>query len=178
MLTTVRRSRPKGPLRAVPGATNNRKIGGRLCYCDRMFPRLPPQSIQPNRGAGGAWDTWLVQFLCQGARLDLLPPAIHGRRLRQRRPSRLLHMHQNILWMYLVRFLRLFSPPHPSASCRRRRPPAVAHAQPPHSTATQHAGCSMWCTVSCALYPYPPVRGLNGSPHRTCARCTTAMAQR
>ena len=34
MLTTVRRSRPKGPLRAVPGATNNRKIGGRLCYCD------------------------------------------------------------------------------------------------------------------------------------------------
>ena len=35
MLTTVRRSRPKGPLRAVPGATGNRKIGGRLCYCDR-----------------------------------------------------------------------------------------------------------------------------------------------
>ena len=35
MLTTVRRSRPKGPLRAVPGATNNRKIGGRLCYCDK-----------------------------------------------------------------------------------------------------------------------------------------------
>ena len=34
MLTTVRRSRPKGPLRAIPGATNNRKIGGRLCYCD------------------------------------------------------------------------------------------------------------------------------------------------
>ena len=34
MLTTVRRSRPKGPLRAVPGATDNRKIGGRLCYCD------------------------------------------------------------------------------------------------------------------------------------------------
>ena len=34
MLTTVRRSRPKGPLRAVPGATNNRKIGGRLCYCN------------------------------------------------------------------------------------------------------------------------------------------------
>ena len=37
MLTTVRRSRPKGPLRAVPGATNNRKIGGRLCYCDTMI---------------------------------------------------------------------------------------------------------------------------------------------
>ena len=34
MLTSVRRSGPKGPLRAVPGATNNRKIGGRLCYCD------------------------------------------------------------------------------------------------------------------------------------------------
>ena len=39
MLTTVRRSRPKGPLRAVPGATNNRKIGGRLCYCDRVQRR-------------------------------------------------------------------------------------------------------------------------------------------
>ena len=38
MLTTVRRSRPKGPLRAVPGATNNRKIGGRLCYCDTRYP--------------------------------------------------------------------------------------------------------------------------------------------
>ena len=41
MLTTVRRSRPKGPLRAVPGATNNRKIGGRLCYCDSYLAVLP-----------------------------------------------------------------------------------------------------------------------------------------
>ena len=45
MLTTVRRSRPKGPLRAVPGATNNRKIGGRLCYCDIT----PPARVQRPR---------------------------------------------------------------------------------------------------------------------------------
>ena len=45
MLTTVRRSRPKGPLRAVPGATNNRKIGGRLCYCD-ITPPLE-SSVRP-----------------------------------------------------------------------------------------------------------------------------------
>ena len=63
-----------------------------------MSPRLPPRSIQPNRGAGGAWDTWLVQLLCQGARLDFLPPAIHGRRLRQRRPPLPSHMHQDVQW--------------------------------------------------------------------------------
>ena len=57
----------------------------------RVSPRLPPQSIQPNRRAGGAWDTWMVQLLCQGACLDLLPPTIHGHRLRQRRPPPPLH---------------------------------------------------------------------------------------
>ena len=36
MLTTMHRSRPKGPLRAVSGATNNRKISGRLRYCDTI----------------------------------------------------------------------------------------------------------------------------------------------
>ena len=48
MLTTVRRSRPKGPLRAVPGATNNRKIGGRLCYCD-TWPAPRRQRPQEQR---------------------------------------------------------------------------------------------------------------------------------
>ena len=48
MLTTVRRSRPKGPLRAVPGATDNRKIGGRLCYCDIT----PPARVQRPRWTG------------------------------------------------------------------------------------------------------------------------------
>ena len=74
MLTTVRRSRPKGPLRAVPGATNNRKIGGHLCYCD-ITPSLessirdgPVQKIRPSSQpkSGGACS---VSFLsdCQGS---------------------------------------------------------------------------------------------------------------
>ena len=74
MLTTVRRSRPKGPLRAVPGATNNRKIGGRLCYCD-IIPPLessvrdgPVQKIRPSsqlKSGGGC----SVSFSrgCQGS---------------------------------------------------------------------------------------------------------------
>ena len=54
MLTTVRRSRPKGPLRAVPGATNNRKIGGRLCYCDnfvlrRAFANVRLKGFEPSQ---------------------------------------------------------------------------------------------------------------------------------
>ena len=74
MLTTVRRSRPKGPLRAVPGATNNRKIGGRLCYCD-ITPPLessvrdgPVQKIRPSfqpKSGGGCSVSFLSD--CQGS---------------------------------------------------------------------------------------------------------------
>ena len=74
MLTTVRRSRPKGPLRAVPGATNNRKIGGRLCYCD-ITPPLessvrdgPVQKIRPSSQpkSGGGCIVSLTRG-CQGS---------------------------------------------------------------------------------------------------------------
>ena len=44
MLTTMHRSRLKGPLRAIPGATNNRKIGKRLCYCDNESRSLQIQA--------------------------------------------------------------------------------------------------------------------------------------
>ena len=53
MLTTVCLSRPKGPLRAVPGITNNRKISGRLRYCDSsdcLNVRLSASVFEPDFG--------------------------------------------------------------------------------------------------------------------------------
>ena len=78
-------------------------------------PYTPPQ--------GPLLPVWQPLYLCDRpttyssactaahphARLDLLPPAIHSRRLRQRRPSRLSHTHQNIRRMYLVHDSCFFS---------------------------------------------------------------------
>ena len=80
MLTTVCRSRLKGPLRAIPGATNNRKISGRLCYRD-ITPSVLESSIrdgpvqkirsssQPKSGGGCS-----VSFLsdCQGSEAKMV----------------------------------------------------------------------------------------------------------